>query len=106
MKSQSLQCREYSFFCNGSAVTDVTTRWAKEHDLTDMLLTVLEDDPVMRVAFSMDKGAETKNKSSAKTVADHHRSLALRVLIAHDSGRWKDASITQMGNVVKNRVNA
>jgi hypothetical protein len=75
MKSQSLQCRKYSFFCNRSAVTDVTTRWAKEHDLTDLLLTVLEDDPVMHAAFSMDKGAETKNKSSAKTVADHHRSL-------------------------------
>ncbi|KAF8523668.1 hypothetical protein JB92DRAFT_2883793 [Gautieria morchelliformis] len=80
--------------------------WAKEHDLTDMLLTVLEDDPVMRAAFSMDKGAESKNKSSAKTVADHHCSLALRVLIPHHSGRWKDASLVQMGNVVKNRVNA
>ncbi|KAF8522986.1 hypothetical protein JB92DRAFT_3110297 [Gautieria morchelliformis] len=53
----------------------------------------------------MDKGAETKNKSSAKIVADHHRSLALQVLIPHHSGHWKDASLVQMGNVVKNCVN-
>jgi hypothetical protein len=38
-------------FCNRSDVTGVTTRWAKEHDLTDMVLTVLEDDVVMCVAF-------------------------------------------------------
>jgi hypothetical protein len=59
----------------------------------------------MRAALGMDKGAEISNKSSSKTVTDHYRTIAQRILIPHSSGRWSDAPPDQMGKVVKNRIN-
>ncbi|KAF8576061.1 hypothetical protein K439DRAFT_1623139 [Ramaria rubella] len=82
--------------------------WASEdlHYLTHKLLGFIEENLTWKVALGFEKGTTEQVNSSGKKLIEHYHTLAQRLLIEDDSGRWADMDLVKLGDVVKNRVNA
>lgn len=72
--------------------------------LTDRLLGFIEENPTWKVAFGFDKGDQTVAKTSGKKLVDHYRTIAKKLLIDDESGKWDDSDVIKLGESVKNRV--
>ncbi|KAF8582916.1 hypothetical protein K439DRAFT_1617903 [Ramaria rubella] len=85
----------------------VLVNWASEdlHYLTHKLLGFIEENLTWKVALGFEKGTTEQVNSGGKKLIEHYRTLARRLLIDDDSGRWADMDLVKLGDVVKNRVN-
>ena len=71
-----------------------------------MLLTLIEDSMIYKVAFGFDKSAiDSENATTTgKKTTKHHRNIATMLLIQDTSGKWSDGDVKKLGDVIKNHI--
>lgn len=75
------------------------------HDLTDALLTAIEDNNIRRTALGFTKGdTSAAGKQSGEKLTVHHAALAETALIPHKSGLWLEVDAKELVQPVRYRI--
>ena len=77
------------------------------HDLTDKLLTLIEDNPTWKVAFGFNKGDMELVPTGGKKIKDHHCEISTKLFIDLEEP-YKDFTIVDLPRLVdavKNQIN-
>ncbi|KAF6748070.1 hypothetical protein DFP72DRAFT_853888 [Ephemerocybe angulata] len=77
--------------------------WSAMPELTDALLTKIEENEPRRTALGFTKG-NSEDGSAGKMTTHHHTTLAKLVLIPHESGLWKDVDPKDLSQAVRYRI--
>ena len=79
--------------------------WQHMPELTDRLLTCIEENEACRIALGFSKGSDVNaGKQSGQRLTDHCERLAEQVLIQHESNTWKDVKPKALVNAVRQRI--
>ena len=79
--------------------------WRNCHELTDSLLTIIEDNEGRRIALGFKKSDHVKSSGqSGLSIKDHCTKIAQLLLVNHPSCKWADNSPEELQNIIKQRV--
>ncbi|KAG8711710.1 hypothetical protein FRC08_015556 [Ceratobasidium sp. 394] len=84
--------------------TPAPVLWKKEPELTNALLTHIEEsDPHWQIfGFSVIRNAPPR--ATGDTAIAHCRQIATKLLVGHPSGRWKEEDADSLAVAVKNHI--
>ena len=84
----------------------ISISWAQKnhHDLTDTLLTIIEENATYKVAFGFDKGDVGSVPTGGKKVVDLHRSIARKMFIDIEDAKYTEDDIEGLKDCIKNRI--
>jgi hypothetical protein len=71
--------------------------------LTDAMLTYIEENETTRMALGYSKG-DGEGKNNGLKQAEHHKRIAIAVLVPAEDGIWKEINIKALTGAIKNRL--